>query len=72
MKGGASLGQFLGRWGGSVESVWFLPHLQKDPLLPLMPVANSDFCMLVLQSSANPQELDLVSTFSFFLFEGSE
>lgn len=48
----------------------FYPHLQKDPLSPLIPVANSEFCMVVLQSSANPQEIDLVST--FFLFEGSE
>lgn len=51
---------FSGRWGGSGEGVWFLPHLQKDLLLPLMPVANSDFAMLVLQSPANPQEPDLV------------
>lgn len=50
----------MGKW-----RLCFLPHLQKDPLLPLMPDANSEFCMLVLQISANPQEPDLVSTFSF-------
>lgn len=48
-----------------MERVWVLPHLQKEPLLPLMPVANSAFSTLVLQSSANAQELDLVSTFYF-------
>lgn len=39
------------------------PHLQKDPLLPLLPFTHCELCMLVLQSSSNPQELDLVSTF---------
>lgn len=39
------------------------PHLQKDPLLPLLPFTHCELCMLVLQSSSNPQEFDLVSTF---------
>lgn len=56
------LGLFFARWGRRAGGC-LSPRLQKDPLLPLMPFAHYELCMLVLQSSSNPQELDLVSTF---------